>query len=199
MFVEGIIFFSMKMFFTGFKNVVCFYEVSPNRASFSFSGNDVMWRDPRVFTNLQSVMGKECASADCREIQHAGSSLSFHKFPLKDPARLQQWLVNMNRLDPKTKKLWQPASHDVLCSKHFEESCFTMRTRINREEGLPHFAFLEPDAVPTLFSHREDARKRSLAIGDRRTAAAKRRRQQVIMITSKTFTKVTKEREVYAF
>ncbi|KAK7490536.1 hypothetical protein BaRGS_00018139, partial [Batillaria attramentaria] len=127
------------------------------------------------------IMPKECAAADCSEVQKKDSDLSFHYFP-SDSRLKQEWAVKMNRLDPNTKKLWKPGPHDVLCSRHFEASCFTMRTRLSREEGIAYRAQLEPDAVPTIFRHcLEDPRKRGTSQADNtRPAYIKRRRKEMV-------------------
>ena len=65
-----------------------------------------------------------------------GQLTVFIPFP-KDEALRKEWSVKMNRYDPTTtKRLWQPQAHDVSCSKHFEESCFTERSRLTKHLGL---------------------------------------------------------------
>lgn len=64
------------------------------------------------------------------------------RFPLHDPARLQQWLKNMGR------EGWTPSRHQHICHEHFTPSCFTMRWGIR---------YLASDAVPTIFQLSENA------------------------------------------
>ena len=96
----------------------------------------------------------ECAVAGCSQLQKRPSTFSFHMFPKKDPWR-QAWLVNMNRLDPRTGQLWGPKSHDRICSKHFQRDCFDSRTRLSAELGLKYKATLKADAVPTIFERQK--------------------------------------------
>lgn len=93
------------------------------------------------------IMQRECSSAHCSEQNKKGSDFSFHCFP-SNPQIQRQWQVKMNRVDPKTKKLWKPKPHDVLCSKHFDDSCFTARTRFCKDNNQPYKAMLELDPVP---------------------------------------------------
>ena len=41
-----------------------------------------------------------------------------HRFP-KDPAKKLKWRVAIKRLDPSTKRLWNPGQYDVVCFNHF--------------------------------------------------------------------------------
>ncbi|XP_070203994.1 uncharacterized protein [Littorina saxatilis] len=133
----------------------------------------------RLSACSESIMPKECTAADCNEQPKKGSGISFHSFP-KESHLLQQWLVKMNRFDPNTKKLWKPNQHDSLCSRHFLSTDFTMRTQISRQEGLPYKPMLRPDAVPTIFDHSQEVRKRATMSSERRTAFIKRRRKEVL-------------------
>ena len=48
---------------------------------------------------------------------------------------------------------WEPTKHSVLCSLHFEQSCFTSDTILVQSLGLgKKRPILKPDAVPTLFT-----------------------------------------------
>ena len=116
-------------------------------------------------------MPGECAAVNCKK--KGGTQ---HRFPLKNPALLRQWLANMKREDPETKKPWQPSKYDTLCEKHFVyETSYTMKTRLLREQGIKYTATLEPTAVPTIFEHR----KRSSEQQTVRGAFAKRQRAEV--------------------
>ncbi|XP_061576441.1 THAP domain-containing protein 5-like [Cololabis saira] len=82
-------------------------------------------------------MPKYCSAPDCVNDSGSGNDgKSFYKFPLQDPARLQQWLRNMGR------EHWTPSRHQYICHEHFEPSCFKVRWGIR---------YLESDAVPTVF------------------------------------------------
>ncbi|XP_007435206.2 THAP domain-containing protein 8, partial [Python bivittatus] len=71
--------------------------------------------------------------------------LSFYKFPLHSPERLQQWLSQMNQ------EKWVPTKHEHLCSEHFAPSCFEYRWGVR---------YLKPDAVPTIFQRSDSSLKR---------------------------------------
>lgn len=115
---------------------------------------------------------RQCVAIGCSEKQCMGSAYSFHKFP-KDPKLLHAWLVNINRLDTLTKKLWRPkGKQEVLCSKHFTPDSFTMRSMMMRQKYSLCSAQLKPDAVPTLFAHKRQT-------GTVRPAYAKRRKNEV--------------------
>ncbi|KAK7110380.1 hypothetical protein V1264_014264 [Littorina saxatilis] len=104
-------------------------------------------------------MPKECAAAECSETQTKNSDLSFHHFP-SDSRLKQEWAVKMNRLDPNTKKLWKPGPHDVLCSRHFEPSCFTLRTLLSREEGIAYSRMQFQQYFSTALKTRENGVRR---------------------------------------
>lgn len=53
-----------------------------------------------------------------------GRRRSFHRFPLKNPPLLKQWLHNMRR------KGFTPTKNHVLCSDHFTESCFEVSLEV---------------------------------------------------------------------
>ena len=105
-------------------------------------------------------MPKKCAAANCTNYQAPGSGKSFHRFP-KDELLLKQWLVQLNRLDPITNEPWMPNGSSVICSDHFEDDCFTARSRLRTKVG---FEFdqdfkptLEKAAIPTVFEHKRRA------------------------------------------
>ncbi|XP_034976113.1 THAP domain-containing protein 8 [Zootoca vivipara] len=94
-------------------------------------------------------MTKYCRAPNCcnsaREPRPDNRRLSFYKFPLHDPERLQQWLSQMNQ------EKWVPTKHQHLCSEHFAPSCFEYRWGAR---------FLKPDAVPTIFQTSDGSLKR---------------------------------------
>ena len=118
-------------------------------------------------------MPRECAAVGCTELHTKESALSFHTFPTKDPCRMKAWTVNTKRLDPTTKKLWMPKPHDQLCSKHFELRCFSGRTRLSSQCGVPYKPRLTDEAIPTIFNHNQ--RPRSVE----RSVSVKRRKREV--------------------
>ena len=44
-----------------------------------------------------------------------------------------------------------PSEHSVLCSQHFESSCFEVDSELAAQMGIQKRKMLKPDAVPTLF------------------------------------------------
>ena len=64
----------------------------------------------------------------------------------------QKWIKNVQR----TRAEWKgPSEHSVLCSEHFESSCFEIDSGLAAEMGLQKRRRLKPDAVPTLFTRPE--------------------------------------------
>ncbi|XP_016148830.1 uncharacterized protein [Sinocyclocheilus grahami] len=77
-----------------------------------------------------------CCAYNCKNTAR-NKSLSFHKFPLKDPNLLKKWLNNLRWKD------WKPASNSKICSIHFEKKCLSEDGKRTR---------LHSWAVPTIFS-----------------------------------------------
>ncbi|XP_014669931.1 PREDICTED: THAP domain-containing protein 1-like [Priapulus caudatus] len=63
-------------------------------------------------------MPTSCAASGCRNSVQQGSTLSFHKFPLRDPKKLAIWLQELRRGS------FKPSSSHTLCSNHFESWCY---------------------------------------------------------------------------
>lgn len=121
-----------------------------------------------------------CVAAGCSNTHKDGFSL-FH-FP-KDANLRKKWADQVSR----TRDKWMPSDHSVLCSKHFEESCFEESTRLSIAMGMEKRMKprLKPDAVPTIFP-KPPLLKRPLAKGQesatpkkRRSAYEKRERRRV--------------------
>ncbi|XP_016388842.1 uncharacterized protein LOC107724428 isoform X2 [Sinocyclocheilus rhinocerous] len=77
-----------------------------------------------------------CCAYNCKNTARI-KSLSFHKFPLKDPNLLKKWLNNLRWKD------WKPAPNSKICSIHFEKKCLIEDGKRTR---------LHSWAVPTIFS-----------------------------------------------
>ncbi|XP_058622743.1 uncharacterized protein zgc:163143 isoform X2 [Onychostoma macrolepis] len=77
-----------------------------------------------------------CCAYNCKNTAK-NKSLSFHKFPLKDPNLLKKWLKNLRWKD------WKPAPNSKICSIHFEKKCLIEDGKRTR---------LHSWAVPTIFS-----------------------------------------------
>ncbi|XP_046543594.1 uncharacterized protein LOC124253791 [Haliotis rubra] len=69
-----------------------------------------------------------------------------HRYPSDSDLRLK-WRVAVRRVDPKTKKLWQPGKTDVVCQSHFTADDFTVTLLGERRR-------LKLDAVPSIFTHK---------------------------------------------
>ncbi|XP_071999295.1 peroxynitrite isomerase THAP4 [Engystomops pustulosus] len=104
-----------------------------------------------------------CAAPNCTNRQGKGKrgAISFHRFPLKDSARLFLWTAAIQRSD------WTPGPYSFLCSDHFSEDSFVPR--------MPdQHPLLKPDAVPSLF-HGGRALKRKRAYEPRELRLGKRK------------------------
>lgn len=89
-------------------------------------------------------MPRFCAAYGCvnasNKIDCLKKEISFHRFPLKEPRRLQLWQTLMKR------KNFVPSVHSVLCSEHFEKDCFENISPAGKRRILKHHA------IPTKFS-----------------------------------------------
>jgi THAP domain len=65
-----------------------------------------------------------------------------YSFPT-NPQRRSEWSRAVRRIDPRTKKDWQPSKHSALCSEHFLPNNF----RLDRG-----YTILKSDAIPTVFN-----------------------------------------------
>ena len=93
---------------------------------------------------------------------------SIHEFPHKekDKNRHQAWVRFVRKHRPN----WSSTNSSVLCSDHFNDSCFTKNREIALRLGMKRK--LKPDAVPTIdFSFTEAADNIDQSLTDR----AKRR------------------------
>ena len=95
-------------------------------------------------------MVKTCVAAGCSNTNKDGVSL--HKFPqdrAQDRTLRKKWIDQVKRHRDK----WEPTDYSVLCSQHFEKSCFMPSPALMLSLGVgKKKPFLKPDAVPTIFS-----------------------------------------------
>ena len=92
---------------------------------------DAIWRqlgsmaeqktDKPARVSVSTEMPKWCAAVGCKELQTKTLAYCFHSFPTN--AERRQWVVQ-NESFRSAKKLWEPKTHDRLCSKHFDTHCF---------------------------------------------------------------------------
>ncbi|XP_029344022.1 THAP domain-containing protein 1-like isoform X1 [Acyrthosiphon pisum] len=80
-----------------------------------------------------------CSGFDCTSSSDVRKDLSFHKFPLKEKERLQQWVHAVRRKD------FKPTSSSTLCSLHFKETDFYSAVVSGKK-------MLKKSAVPTVFN-----------------------------------------------
>ncbi|XP_039294324.1 THAP domain-containing protein 1-like [Nilaparvata lugens] len=90
-------------------------------------------------------MVNSCAAFNCTNNVKKRKDLSFHRFPLTDKKRLQEWLVKIRR------EGFVPTIYSVICSEHFEPSCFWQN---------PNKKLLMPSAIPTIFNFPGSLKKR---------------------------------------
>ena len=57
-------------------------------------------------------MGRYCC------VPYCSNRIKGHEFP-KDPTHRQLWVIAIKRMDPVSKKLWQPTSSSIVCKEHF--------------------------------------------------------------------------------
>ncbi len=116
-----------------------------------------------IFVNFSSVtMPKRCVIYNCSNTNKSGHSV--HEFP-KDEARRRQWIrfvqVKRANFTPPSVK-----SQAVICSAHFEESCYPMDVlRLGEFTGglMSMMRNLKPGSIPTIqpFIPSASAQKRS--------------------------------------
>lgn len=75
------------------------------------------------------------SKSDCK-----AKNISFHRFPLKDPVRLKDWLTAVKRAN------FVPSIYSVLCSEHFNKEDFEVSYHENRR-------YLRIDTVPSKFNY----------------------------------------------
>ena len=91
--------------------------------------------------------GQSCSAGgpnglSCRNRQHT-KGISIHRFP-KNPKVRKQWIDFVQR----HRSGWKPTDTSILCSVHFEDSCYTMNHEIAASLGIK--SILKRDAVPTI-------------------------------------------------
>nr|XP_051675584.1 DNA transposase THAP9 isoform X1 [Oryctolagus cuniculus] len=94
-------------------------------------------------------MTRSCCAVGCSTrdtVRSRERGLSFHQcvFPT-DILLRSKWIRAVNRVDPRSKKIWIPGPCAMLCSKHFQESDFeSYGLRRNLKKG----------SVPSLYLHK---------------------------------------------
>lgn len=93
-----------------------------------------------------------CCAYNCKNTAVTTKSVSFHRFPLKDPTLLKKWLKKLRWKD------WKPAPNSKICSIHFEKKCLIVDGKRTR---------LHSWAVPTIFSFPNRYLERKVKINPR--------------------------------
>ena len=115
---------------------------------------------PKGTTSCKTMPG--CSAYGCSNRSGSGD-LSYFRFPIiANPQLCLQWARNCGQIVRANPLIqWAPTKSSVLCSAHFEESCFELDCRYLME-GKPGFPYpskrrramrLKPGSVPTLFEH----------------------------------------------
>ena len=98
-----------------------------------------------------------CVVVGCshRSPRDTKKGITFHRFPLKDQRRLSICVANIKREN------MPPLKNAIICSAHFELSCFE---KDFREKLMPgsygRSRSLRANAIPTIFSHTKSANER---------------------------------------
>ena len=94
-----------------------------------------------------------------------------HKFPdpVHQPERHRQWVVAIKRIDPHTKKLWNPSRSSVVCADHFSSEDY--KATLLGERNI-----LQPWAVPSLH-HVVSSERRERAMKRRKLNTVTKNRQ----------------------
>ena len=104
-----------------------------------------------------------CVAHSCTNDQPMkdGKFLSYHRFPLNSTKLLDKWLQNVNRDG------YKPTKTATLCSEHFEPDCFEedlYAKYMGRSPGKRPQFILKPDAVPTIFKHKQPSKPRGNSV-----------------------------------
>ena len=123
----------------------------------------------------------QCAAFGCNSrtdkkkwYAESGATISFHKFPVNNPALVKQWVRNIGRSG------FTPSRSSVLCSTHFSADCYEIDVYqqygiLSGQVETKRGRRLVDGTVPTLFSRAPHARRSRGAEADgqaQSTAAA---------------------------
>ncbi|XP_063271219.1 DNA transposase THAP9 isoform X2 [Prinia subflava] len=93
-------------------------------------------------TRSCSALG--CTARDTGRSRERG--ISFHQFPV-DAAQRREWIRAVNRVDPRSRRVWRPGPGAILCSRHFAEGDFErygLRRKLRRGAVPSRFLPSEP-------------------------------------------------------
>ena len=96
-------------------------------------------------SRVLATMVKRCVAAGCSNTYNENVSM-FH-FP-KESVLRREWVKQVQR----TRAQWPgPSEHSVLCSDHFDVSCFEQDSELASQMGIQKRIRLKADAIPTVF------------------------------------------------
>ena len=126
------------------------------------------------FYHLFVVMPATCVAGFCSN--RRGDGFSLFKFPKEEKIR-KQWTLQVQR----TRESWQPTDNSVLCSAHFEESCFEQRPLLKESLGfsVQQKLRLRPEAIPTIFK-----RPRHVSPPKRSSQAVRKRQRLEVSVSA---------------
>lgn len=90
------------------------------------------------------IMVFACCAYNCKNRQVAeikNKGVTFHRIP-KDKKIRKLWVQALHRIDPLTKKPWQPTKYSYICSQHFRSEDFDRTGQTVR---------LKQNVVPSVF------------------------------------------------
>ena len=119
-----------------------------------------------------------CSAYGCDNRSGCGK-LSYFRFPIDKAQLCRQWTRNCGRVvQAKPLIWWIPTKHSVLCSAHFEESCFELDFWKSLMPEYPskrrRALHLKPGSVPTLFEHTQMKAKPARELSLNRSEKASR-------------------------
>lgn len=121
---------------------------------------DVTYGEHVVSTKRNMVY---CIAFGCSNDSRYSKNISYHRLP-RDEKQRKVWLTKISRENPTI------SQNSVVCSEHFEPDCFERDMKAELLGSKPK-AWLKPEAVPSIFSHRPPAKKR-------RTSSEKRLKEK---------------------
>ena len=90
-----------------------------------------------------------CCAYGCTNNQGQGKGLFRFPSAQTDRVRREAWILAVSR------KGWSPSISSVVCSDHFTEDSFVHPPSLIQDFGLKRNLRLQPNAVPSVFKHKE--------------------------------------------
>ena len=113
-----------------------------------------------MLCQLILTMVASCVAFGCTARKGKDPSVSFHRFPHKNPELLKKWVHAIRREN------WTPTQHSWICSQHFKETCFVVRPGKKGRRLYDHAIPTEFPAFPKhlqkQYTKRKSPKKRKL-------------------------------------